>query len=118
MALIIVIEEERDSCGLIQRVFERHGHRVVCFVEMSEARIWLEKNSPNLAIVSAGKYGEKANDILCMLKKTGIEGGDIVLRVPESSIGTIRKNFKGDVRDILIKTSDVEGLEEIARQGP
>ena len=113
MSLIMVIEEEKDSCEIIQRVFKGQGHEVECFVNSGEARLWLETNTPDLAIVSAGKYGEKASDHLNLLKDASVKGPSIIMVASEGSVGVVRTSFENEVRGVFRKPSDVRALEDL-----
>src|SRR4030042_1130480 len=79
MSLLMVIDEERDSCTLIARVLRREGYKVAAFTHVEDAVGGLKKNAPDLCIVSAGKYGENAKEIIGLLRGAGIQGGNIVL---------------------------------------
>ena len=117
MALLLVIDEDKDSCTLIERVFRRQGHVVETFIKSEDACEWLKKNSPDLTIVSAGKHGEKAKELMASLKAAGIKGTGIVLSTSAASLRALRKAFAGDVREVLVKPWDLEKLEEMVGAG-
>ena len=115
MAMLLIIDEERDTCALMERVLTRDGHLVATFTRPGDALKWLKDNSPDLVIVSSGKHGEKAKELLEMLKKAGVEGTDIVLRAGVGSLVRVRKAFAGKFRDVLVNPADLENLKAVVR---
>ena len=115
MALLLIIDEERDTCALMKRVLIRDGYTVATFTRSGDALKWLEDHSPDLSIVSAGKHGEKAKELLGLLKEPGVEETDIVLSAGVGSLAGVRKAFAGVVRDVLVKPADLENLEAMVR---
>jgi DNA-binding NtrC family response regulator len=115
MALLLIIDEERDSCVLMKRVLIRDGYSVATFTRSGDALKWLEDHSPDLSIVSAGKHGETAKELLGLLKEAGVEGTDIVLSAGAGALAEVRKAFSGVVRDVLVKPVDLENLEALVR---
>jgi len=115
MSLLLIIDEERDTCALMERVLIRDGHLVATFTRPGDALKWLKNNSPDLVIVSAGKHGEKGKELLGMLKKAGVEGSEIVLSAGVGSLAGVRKEFASVVRDILVKPANLENLEAVVK---
>ncbi len=117
MALFLIIDEDVDSGNLTRRRLSRRGHEVVAFTRTEGALKWLTMNAPDLILVSAGKYGEKAGAHLEALEKAGIRGADIVLGTEEGTLRDVRKVYRQKVREVVIKTSDFEKLENLAAMG-
>jgi DNA-binding NtrC family response regulator len=51
MALILVVDDEQDACSMLHRILSALGHQVMTFTEADDALVWLELNSPELAIL-------------------------------------------------------------------
>ncbi len=114
MALFLIIDEDVDSGNLTRRRLSRRGHEVKAFTGTEEALKWLKRNAPDLILVSAGKYGEKAGVHLRSLEKAGVRGADIVLGTDEGTVRDVRKVYRKKVRGVVIKTSDLEKIENFA----
>ncbi len=117
MALLLLIDEDEDSKVLQERVLVRHGHEVATFTKGQEAVNWLKNNTPDLALISGGKHGEKAGELIALLQGNGVEPCRIVLSANEASLGTLKKAFKGSVAKIMPKTAELEKLESLVRSG-
>ena len=115
MALVMVIDDERDSCSLISRMLRREGHRVTAFTRAQDAVAGIRKTNPDLCVVSAGKHGEQAKETLELLRNAGIAGADIVLCASLGSLGLVRKAFSREVRAVLDKTADLEKLAALVK---
>ena len=113
MALLLIIEEEPDTRTLVERVFKRWGVQVVSFSKARDAIDWLKRNTPDLAIVSTGNHGEKAESLLNSLRDAGLEGGHIVLSAGVGSLSFVRRRFANHVRGVMVKPSDLESLEAL-----
>lgn len=113
MALLLIIDEDRDSGHLIGRILTRRGHKAAIFENIEDAITWLETNTPDLILLSAGKYGEKAGLQLKSLCRIGIQSANIVLGAEEGTLTDVRKAYGRQVREVLIKTSDFEKLEHL-----
>ncbi len=113
MALFLIIDEDVDSGNLTRRRLSRRGHEVTAFARTEDALKWLRMNAPDLILLSAGKYGEKAGVQLKALKKAGVRGADIVLGTEEGTLRDVRKVYRQKVREVVIKTSDFEKLENL-----
>lgn len=114
MALFLIIDEDVDSGNLTRRRLSRRGHDVTAFTRTEDALKWLRMNAPDLILVSAGKYGEKAGMCLKALENAGIRGANIVLGTEEGTLRDVKKVYRQKVREVVIKTSDFEKLENLA----
>jgi DNA-binding response OmpR family regulator len=108
MALILTINEEKDSLALIERLLTREGHQVASFGKAREAVDWLKDHCPDLVLASGGKHGEKARETVTLLKKAGLTGSRILLLTSPGSLAPMRKVFQSEVRDVIAEISDSE----------
>ncbi len=118
MGLVLLIEEDADSGALIERLLVRQGHEVANFSREAEALRWLAGGAPDLAVVSAGKYGERARSLLSALKAAGVDGRRIVLISSAGALAALRRDFGKEVRQILTGLSDLEALQSLADSDP
>ncbi|MEW6664022.1 MAG: hypothetical protein AB1512_02220 [Thermodesulfobacteriota bacterium] len=110
MALILAINEEKDSLVLAGRIPTAEGHRVTPFGRVREAAQWLRDHSPDLVLASGGRHGEKAKETVRLLKNAGIPGSKILLLTGPVSLPSVRKALQGKVRAVMQETADREDL--------
>jgi DNA-binding NtrC family response regulator len=110
MALILSINEEKDSLTLAERLLTREGHQVSSFGKAREAVEWLKDHLPDLVLASGGRHGEKAKDIVNILKKVGLPGFKILVLTSPGSLAAVRQALQGEVREVIPETSDQEDL--------
>ncbi|MBI5604408.1 MAG: response regulator [Deltaproteobacteria bacterium] len=110
MALILSINEEKDSLTLAERLLTREGHQVTSFGKVREAVEWLKDHFPDLVLASGGRHGEKARETVNLLKKAGFIGSRILLLTGPGSLSSIRKAFQREVREVMSATYDHEDL--------
>ncbi len=113
MALVLIVEEDRDFSALVERVITRQGHEVVTFADVQEALRWLEHNIPDVAIISAGKHGEKARELVPKLSSAGVETSSLILSTGIGSISHVQRDFCDKVRSVIPKGSALEELERL-----
>jgi DNA-binding response OmpR family regulator len=68
VAKIMVIDEEVDSCRLLQRLLERCGHEVVSFTEMNGGMEWARIHPLDLVVAVLGDYSIAYRGLACRLK--------------------------------------------------
>ena len=115
MALILVINEEKDSLVLAERILASEGHNVTPFGRVKEAVEWLGEHSPDLVLASGGRHGEKAKETVNLLKKAGIPGSKILLLTSPASLPSVRKALREEVCAVMQETADQEDLLGLVR---
>jgi len=113
MALVLVIDEDIDFSALVKRVITRQGHEVATFVETKDAIQWLEEHLPDVAIIGAGKYGEKARDLVSKLNSAGITKSRLILSTGIGSVSDVQREFRDRVRSVIPKGSSLDELERL-----
>lgn len=116
MSLILVIEDQEDACGLVQRLLMRMGHTVVCVEDASEADRWLEAHVPDLVIAGTGRHGERALERLQVLERHGVDGSLILLGARADARELVLRNFGQRVREVFASPQGLEGLEAMVRR--
>jgi CheY-like chemotaxis protein len=110
MALILSINEEKDSLALAERLLTREGYQVTSFVKACEAVEWLKDHSPDLVLASGGRHGEKARETVNLLKKANLSGSKILLLTSPGSLTPLGQAFQTEVRQVIAETLDNEDL--------
>ncbi len=110
MALILSINEEKDSLTLAERLLTREGHQVTSFVKACEAVEWLKDHFPDLVLASGGRHGEKARETVNLLKKANLPGSKILLLTSPGSLTPVRLAIQREVREVISETFDNEDL--------
>lgn len=115
MSLVLVIEDQEDACGLIQRLLMRMGHTVVCVEHASQADLWLENHVPDLVIAGSGRHGEKALERIEVLERHGVHGSLVLLGARADARELVLRNFGHRVREVFDSPQGLEGLEAMVR---
>jgi DNA-binding NtrC family response regulator len=116
MALILTINEEKDSLILIERLLTREGHQVASFGKAREAVDWLQDHHPDLVLASGGRQGEKARETLNLLTQTGFPMTKILLLLNPGVYVQDHKSLPLNGRQIISSTFDEENLIHLINQ--
>ncbi len=111
MNLLLVIDEDEDSCMFLKRVLSKQGHNVKTFAKVQDALTWIKNNSTDLVIVNTGKHGEKARESLANLKSAGVKGTNIVLSTSQGSVDKVRNEFADEVLGVFYMPTGLEKLQ-------
>ena len=116
MSLILLVEEQQDVCGLVQRLLMRMGHTVVCVEHASEADLWLRNNSPELVILGTGRQGELALERLQVLESHGVEGSRVLLGARADARELVIRKYGHRVREVFDSPQGLDALEAMVRR--
>jgi len=116
MALILTINEEKDSLTLIERILTREGHQVAPFGTAREAVDWLQNHHPDLVLASGGRQGEKARETLHLLTQTGVPMTKILLLLNPGVCVRDHKSLPLKRGQILSGALDEENLIHLINQ--
>ena len=110
MALIMVLDDERDACRLMLRILSRLGHRVQVFCRADEARRWLETAQPDLALLDIKLKEENGLSVLKFLRahRPAVK---VIMITGYPSAETSQEALRLGVDDYLIKPVEIEDLE-------
>lgn len=110
MALIMVLDDERDACRLMRRILSRLGHQVQVFCRADEARRWLETSQPDLALLDIKLKEDNGLSILKFLRahRPAVK---VIMITGYPSAETTREALRLGVEDCLIKPVEIEDLE-------
>lgn len=110
MALIMVVDNERDACRLMQRVLARLGHEVRVFFEAKTARRWLEHHEPDLLILDIKLKDDDGLSILRLLRphRPAVK---VIVITGFPSVETAHEARRLGIEDYLVKPVELEELE-------
>lgn len=106
MALILSINEEKDSLTLVERFLAGEGHRVISFEMVQKAVEWLKGHFPDLVLASGGRQGEKARETVRLLKKTGLPASKIFLLINQGAFASVGNELRIEVRGVISEPCD------------
>jgi len=109
MALILVLDDEKDACELMERVLSP-AHEVVSFTEEDEAIQYVKDNPVDLAILDIKLKKMSGVDVLDVLRKTRPEGKALML-TGYPTLKTAEQAITLGAYDYLTKPLDVDHLE-------
>jgi DNA-binding response OmpR family regulator len=112
VAIVMVFDEEADSCTLLKRVLQRMGHKVLAFGNSKEASDWAVDNVSDMAIVNVRGRHNEAFPALGRLKE--INHNLKVLVITDVFSDELSKKWFAD--DFVIKPLDIDQVEAKVRK--
>jgi len=109
MALILVLDDEKDACELMERVLSP-AHEVVSFTEEDEAIQYVKDNPVDLAILDIKLKKMFGVDVLDVLRKARPEVKALML-TGYPTLKTAEQAITLGAYDYLTKPLDVDHLE-------
>ncbi|MEJ5349290.1 MAG: response regulator [Desulfosoma sp.] len=115
MALIMVLDDEKDACRLMQRVLVRLGHEVHTFCDASTARRWLEDHDPDLALLDIKLKDDDGLSVLRFLRahKPRVR---VMIITGFPSAETAQEARRLATEDYLVKPVELDELEYRVRK--
>ncbi|WP_084057199.1 response regulator [Desulfacinum hydrothermale] len=110
MARILVLDDEKDACRLMQRVLSAMGHQVLVFTGSAEARAWLEDNEPDLALLDIKLREDNGLSVLRLLRSRW-PAAKVIMITGFPSAETAREATRLGIEDYLVKPVEIEDLE-------
>ena len=112
VAIVMVLDEETDSCTLLKRILQRMGHKVFAFGNSKEASDWAGRNVSDMAIVTITGRHNEGFSTLGRFKEIN---RDLKVMV----ITSVFSDELSDMRladDFLIKPLDIDQVEAKVRK--
>jgi len=109
MARIMVLDDEKDACELMERVLSQL-HEVTCFTEEDEAIAYVTQNPVDLAILDIKLRKMSGVDVLDILRKTRPELRALML-TGYPTLKTAERAITLGAHDYLTKPLDLDQLE-------
>ena len=110
MALILMLDDEKDACRLIQRMLSGSGHTVQTFTSAGEALLWLQDNSPELALFDLKRPGKNGMNVLEFIKHHRPQT-KVLIFTGNPSTDMVCKSLESGDEDCLIKPVEIDELE-------
>ncbi|MBI4965851.1 MAG: response regulator [Desulfomonile tiedjei] len=111
MAIILVLDEEADSCTLLKRVLQRMGHKVFAFGNSEAAVKWAAFNVPDLGIVNVRGRFIQGFPMFERLKEVNRDMK--VMVITDAFSEQLSERLFAD--DFVIKPLDIDQLETKVR---
>jgi len=109
MARILVLDDEKDACDLVERVLSS-SHEVVSFTEEDEAIEYIKKHEVDLAILDIKLKKMSGVEVLSILREIRPDTRAVML-TGYPTVKTAELSITLGAYDYLTKPLDIEQLE-------
>ena len=113
MAKILVLDDEKDACDLIERILSS-SHEVRAFTEEQDAIDFAAQENVDLAILDIKLKEMSGVDVLARLKKDNPDMKAIML-TGYPTVETARRSLTLGAHEYLVKPIDIDELEQKVR---
>jgi DNA-binding NtrC family response regulator len=110
MAKILVLDDERDACDLIERILSS-AHDVKTFTEEQDAIDFASREDVDLAILDIKLKEMSGVDVLARLKQDNPDMKAIML-TGYPTVETARRSLTLGAHEYLVKPIDIDELEQ------
>jgi len=110
MAKILVLDDEKDACDLIERILSS-AHEVSTFTEEQEAMDFAVREDVDLAILDIKLKTMSGVDVLERLKQNHPDMKAIML-TGYPTVETARRSLTLGAHEYLVKPIDIDELEQ------
>ena len=114
MARVLVLDDERDACDLIERVLGAE-HQVVTFTDEEAAIAYFKANDVDLAILDIKLEKMSGVDVLAILREFRPDARAVML-TGFPTVKTAQRAITLGAYDYLTKPLDIDRLEEKVRR--
>jgi CheY-like chemotaxis protein len=111
VALILMVDDERDACRLMQRLLSKSGHRVGVCHTARDAVQWLGLHQPDLALLHIKPWERGALAVLEYIRRTGL-GTRVIAITANPASETLKAAFRLGIEDCLVKPLEIDELEQ------
>jgi two-component system response regulator HydG len=109
---ILVVDDERSHCIMLEAVLEEEGYKVIYAHDGSEGIKLLEKNSVDLVLMDVRMNKMGGVEALKKIRKMDKEL-PVVMMTAHASVNTAVESLKSGAYDYLSKPLDIEELKII-----
>jgi len=110
MAKILVLDDEKDACDLIERILSS-THDVTTFTEEEEAIDFARREPVDLAVLDIKLKVMSGVDVLARLKQDNPDMKAIML-TGYPTVETARRSLTLGAHEYLVKPIDIDELEQ------
>lgn len=114
MALVLVLDDERDACQLMARIISSFGHEVKAFTDSEEALKWVSRREPDLALLDVGLHGSYGIDVVDRFLRIRPRLKAILI-TGYPSMATVGEAPHSGTLDLLVKPVELDELEARVR---
>ena len=110
MALILVVDDEKDACRLMRQLLTRAGHGVITFHTGWEAVQWLGDHDPDLVLLHIKPWHGDALSVLDHIRRQRWRTRVIAITgYPRSE--SMRVAIQLGIQDCFVKPMEIQDLE-------
>lgn len=110
MATILMLDDERDACNLVQRVLSASGHEVHAFTSAKNALDWLKAHSPDLAILDIKLRETSGVQVLEFIRENQPQAKALMI-TGYPTAETAQRACELGIIDYLVKPLEIDELE-------
>jgi DNA-binding NtrC family response regulator len=110
MALILVLDDEKDVCTMLHRILSAMGHEVVTFTDADGAFSWLRTRVPDLVILDYRLHHLDGIRVMRLIREFD-PGIKVVMLTAYPSAETASEALKLGAVKYLIKPIEIDQLE-------
>lgn len=111
MGLILVVDDEKDACMLMQRVISLRGHAVHAVTEVDQAMNWLQGNMPDLVLLDLKLRKASGITVLEYIRQNQPDTKVMIITGYPCAEAATRARQLG-IEDFLVKPIEIDELEE------
>lgn len=110
MALILVVDDEQDACGMLDRILSALGHEAVTFTDAYDALRWLQHHTPQLIILDFKMQTLDGIQLLKLVRKRDPQARVVILTAYPSP-KTAAEAMQLGAAKYLTKPIEIDELE-------
>jgi DNA-binding response OmpR family regulator len=110
MALVLVVDDDRDSCRLIERLLSMGGHRVQVFHAAADALHWLSDADPDLVLLHVKPWNGEVLGVLGFLRSR-CRSSRVIALTGHPKADNLQKAVRLGVEDCLVQPVEISELE-------
>jgi DNA-binding NtrC family response regulator len=115
MGRILVLDDERDACRLIERVLSLSGHEVHAFTDYREAAEWVQRHKPDLALIDIRLRDSDGLSFLRLMRSRHADAKAIMI-TGYPSAESANEAMSIGAEDYLIKPIEIDELEDRVKE--
>jgi len=110
MALILVVDDEQDACGMLRRILSALGHEAVTFTDAHDALRWLQHHAPHLTILDFKMQTLDGIQLLRLIRRSDPQARVVILTAYPSA-ETATEAMQLGAAKYLTKPIEIDHLE-------
>jgi DNA-binding response OmpR family regulator len=110
MALVLIVDDDKDSCRLMERLLSNGGHRVRALHAAVDALHWLSGSAPDLVLLHVKPWN---GDVLGVLEfvRSQCRSSRVILITGHPKADNVTRAIRLGVDDCLVQPMEIAELE-------